>query len=180
MKNTFFSKLVIASVVLFHAQAALAVTIERYNVNNGGGVYVPAIVITGGDHAGTVKIGEQGLTREIYYDAAALAAWAAGVAGVPAGEINLYVRAYPSPPPAVTEETPKEDVPKEKCYTPGSATKDITLDQLMLVNFDDCDFIPCYETDASANMLPQGDLPVLAVGTKCIPWIVINPNSKSL
>lgn len=86
-----------ALLAILAAQSASALTLEQTNVSDGGGVFVPAIIVTDGPSAGTYRIGDMGLTRAIIYNAANLRAWAARMAGVDLGSVTIYERDYSAP-----------------------------------------------------------------------------------
>lgn len=102
------------------APSAFALTLEQTNVWAGGGVYVPAIIVTDGPSAGTYRIGDMGLTRAIIYNAVNLRAWAAQMAGVDLGTVTIYERDY---------STPSDD-----CAYDSSFNAHLTPDHLIYVN----------------------------------------------
>ncbi len=81
MKNTLFSALLIGGTTLMGTSSAFAATFERANVNNGNGVYVPAIVARDRTKIRIILIGQNGLTKTIYYNDALLKAFLSSIPG---------------------------------------------------------------------------------------------------
>lgn len=63
-------------IALASAATAQSVVLERINAQSAPGHFTPIVTVTGTIRSQTVRLGDQGLTRAIYFDDDALIAWA--------------------------------------------------------------------------------------------------------
>lgn len=109
----------VGAFVLSGSLSAQALTVGRCNVLVDG-VYTPALIVTNGDSETVHHIGTDGLTRRIVFDPQAALAWAAGLFGAAAEDIDYsdacqVSTAGASTPPPVDEEEEEEGEGEEGC-----------------------------------------------------------------